>query len=129
MKYVILSGWTLLKLLITSKNCSNKGCSKLNFIQESQWVYISISPKSGARGLEKLPSLKHSHALKQNSIFNFRAQHCQKYALYEKMLQNESCWALNFLQKSQMAHMSISHGSEASGLQRLICYKCTETGK
>ncbi len=66
MKYVILSGWTQLKLPIISKNCSNKSCSKLNFVQESQWAYMSISPRKGGRGLERLPSLRHYNALKQN---------------------------------------------------------------
>ncbi len=34
---------TLKKIRIMSKIFSNKCCSELNFIQKSQWVYMSIS--------------------------------------------------------------------------------------
>ncbi len=36
---------------------------------------------------------------------HFRAQRCQKYALYQKNVSNKSCQALNFVQKCQRAHM------------------------
>ncbi len=35
----------------------------------------------------------------------------------------KSCSELNFLQKSQLAHISIFPGSGARGLQRLMCLK------
>ncbi len=35
-----LSGSKLWKLLIISKNCSNKSCWKLNFVQKSQWAHM-----------------------------------------------------------------------------------------
>ncbi len=43
--------------------------TELNFVGESQWAYMSTPPRSGAGGLERLPSLKHYNALKQNNTF------------------------------------------------------------
>ncbi len=37
------------KLYIQSKKC--KSGIELNFLQENQWVHMSISPRSGAMGL------------------------------------------------------------------------------
>ncbi len=45
-----LSGWMMSKLPIILKNCSNKSCWELNFIQKSQRAHMSISPRSGAKG-------------------------------------------------------------------------------
>ncbi len=42
---------------------------------------------------------------------------------YIKHRTNKSCWELNFIQKSQWAHISISLMSGARGLQKLICFK------
>ncbi len=84
---------------------------------------MSISLKSGAEVLVRLPSLKHHNALKQNSTFTLELNTVNNTHYIKKRLQNKSCWALNLLQKSQMAHMPISPGSGASGLQRFICYK------
>ncbi len=36
-----------------SKKASNKSCLELNFVKKSLRVYIPISPRSGARGLQK----------------------------------------------------------------------------
>ncbi len=40
----------------------------------------------------------------------------------EKVL-NKSCWALNFIQKSSWAHMSIPIQSRANGLEKLMWWK------
>ncbi len=32
-----------------NSNASNKSCLKLNFLQKTQWMHVSISPMSGAR--------------------------------------------------------------------------------
>ncbi len=53
-----LWGSTLPKVRITSKKASNKSCSKLNFAQKSPRAYTSISPMSGARGLQRSVCLK-----------------------------------------------------------------------
>ncbi len=89
MKYAILSGSALLKLPIVSKNCSNKSCSEFNFVQESHWAYMSISPRSGTRGLKRLPSLKHNNALKQN-IRSLWSSVLSKIRIILKSLQNKS---------------------------------------
>ncbi len=105
-----LSGWTLLKLLIISKNCSNISCSELNFVQESQWAHMPIPLKSGARGLERLPSLKYYYVLKRESRFTLRLNDA-KNTHYIKVL-NKSCWTLNLSQKSYWAYMPVSPGVE-----------------
>ncbi len=46
-----LSRWTLLKPSIISKNCSNKNCSEFNFLEKSQRVHKSISPRNVVRRL------------------------------------------------------------------------------
>ncbi len=42
------------KLHVQSKKCKCKSCSELNFLQQSQWAHMSISPKSGTRGCKDL---------------------------------------------------------------------------
>ncbi len=51
-----------------------------------------------------------------------------KIQIIGKKVLNKSCLELNSLQKSQVAHMSISPQSGDMGLERLICFKiyCTE---
>ncbi len=39
------SGWTLPKLLIILKICSNKSIWALHFVKKSQWAHMSISPR------------------------------------------------------------------------------------
>ncbi len=51
------------KILIISKNTSNKNCSELNFLQKSQWTHNTISLSSVAEGLQKLPFLKYYNIL------------------------------------------------------------------
>ncbi len=55
-------GSTPPKIRIASKKALNKSCSKLNFIQESPRAQMSIfPPASGARVLERFPSVKIIH--------------------------------------------------------------------
>ncbi len=58
------------KLRITSKKASNSCCLELNFVQKSQRVHMSISPQSGAKGLERLIWLKCFIVLKRQITFN-----------------------------------------------------------
>ncbi len=66
---------------------------------------MSISPRSGARGLERLPPLKHYNTLKQNSTFTLELKtakntHYIKIALKLKLL------SIKFLtKKSNGAHV------------------------
>ncbi len=44
----ILIQYILQKRPIILKNTSNKSCTELNFLQETQWTHISIYSRSGA---------------------------------------------------------------------------------
>ncbi len=44
----------LLKIRLISKKASNESCSKLNFVQKRPRAHMPISPRSGARALERL---------------------------------------------------------------------------
>ncbi len=52
------------------KRISNKSCSELNFVKESQWAHMSIFPQSGARGFERLIWLKYYILLTLQITFN-----------------------------------------------------------
>ncbi len=41
------------------ENCSNESCTKLNFLQKTQWKNISIYPKSGAWEIQRFVFLKY----------------------------------------------------------------------
>ncbi len=45
-----------------------KSCSELNFLQKTQWAYMSI-PRTGARELQKLPFLKYCNVQKRKNRF------------------------------------------------------------
>ncbi len=105
-------------------NCCS--CWALNSLCKSQWVRISISPKSGAKGLQRLICYI---VLKWKSRFRLvldivkiqiewenaqnkpkirivweNAQNKPKIRIVWENAQNKSCWALNSRQKSQWAH-------------------------
>ncbi len=114
--------WTLLKIPLTSKNVSYKNCQKLNFLQKTQWATMSIFPSIGTKGLQRLPRFKYCNELKQESRF-ILGLNTAKNTVISKTASNKSYWELNFLQKTQWAHVSISPRSGARGLQRLSCFK------
>ncbi len=62
-------GRTLQKITIISKISSNKNCSELNFLKETQWTCVSISPRCGAGRLQRLPLLKYYDVLEWESRF------------------------------------------------------------
>ncbi len=74
----------LQKILIISKNASNNNYSELNFLQKTQWMHMSISPKSGAPKIAIFEILKYTGIGKE---VHCGAECCQKYHLYQKMLQ------------------------------------------
>ncbi len=82
-----LSSWMLPKLPIIPEICSNKSRWELNFVQKSQWAHMSISPKSGASWLERLPFLKYYNVLKWESVVHFLAECCQNYQLYQTVVE------------------------------------------
>ncbi len=83
---------------------------------------MSISPRSGVRGLERLVCFKDYILLKWESRFIFWLN-AAEITDYIKKLFKQSCRELNFIQKSQWAHMSISPKCGARELERLICIK------
>ncbi len=84
---------------------------------------MSISPRSGARWLERLIQLKYYFVLKRKNTFNL-GLNVAKYTHQIKKASNKSYSELNyFVQKSPRAHMSISPWSGATRLERLPCLK------
>ncbi len=63
------------------------------------------------------------YCMEVGMYIHFQARHCQNYQLYQTTASNKSCWALNFIQESQWAHMFISPRGGAGMLQGLICFK------
>ncbi len=61
------------------------------------------------------------YCTKIGKYIHLRARCCQNHLLYNASY--KSCWALNFLQTSQWAHVSISSRNRARRLQRLIYFK------
>ncbi len=72
-------------------------------------------PPSGANGLRKKLGLKYVQECESRKL--------QKNTDYIKNGSNKNCLELNFLQKTQYAHMSISPRRGDKGLQKLICLK------
>ncbi len=59
----------LSKIPIISKNALNRSCSALNFLQKSQWTYMSISHRSAAMELHRFICLKYCNLVKWESPF------------------------------------------------------------
>ncbi len=64
-----LEGSTLPKVRITPKNASSKCCWALNSTKKLVGAYVYPPPRSGARGLQRMPSLKYYYVQKWQSIF------------------------------------------------------------
>ncbi len=72
---------------------------------------MSISPWSGARGLERLMWLKYNMVQKRQITGNV-VRNVVKNTHHMKKASNKSCLELNFVQKSPRVHISISPRSE-----------------
>ncbi len=101
-------------------------------IQESQWTHISISSKSELRGS------KDGYVSNMILRWNGKADSLLGWSLPKLPIisincSNKSCWELNFVQKSQWTHTSISAREGARALEKLIYIVlniyCTEMGK
>ncbi len=116
------SGSTLPKLPIISQNASNKSYWALNSIQKCQWAHISISS-----GLEQWGSKNRYFSniilYWNEKVDSLSGSMLPKLLIISENASIKSCWELNYVQKSQWGHMSISAGSGTMGLQRLICFK------
>ncbi len=73
------------KIQIIRKNALNKICWKLNFLQKTQWAHMSISCRSKARGLLRLPCLKQYNVLKWESRFTLRLSAAKNMDNIKKM--------------------------------------------
>ncbi len=78
----------------------------MNFLQKNQWAHMSISPGSGASGLQGLPCLKHFNVLQWESRFALQLN-AAKTTEYIKKTSNKNYSELNFQQKTQWALISI----------------------
>ncbi len=66
---LLASTLALPKIHVTPKNAVSKSCWALKSAQKSQRALMFISSRSGARGLQRLPSLKYYNVQKWQSIF------------------------------------------------------------
>ncbi len=107
----------VVKIRIIPKKVSNKSSSASNFGQKSPWGHTSISPQSGARGLERWYGLniKLYWNRKLHSLLGWMLPKIHNIL---KKASNKSFSALNFGQNSSQGHRSISPWSGARGLKR-----------
>ncbi len=102
---------------IISKKGSNKSCSELNFLQKTLWTHISVSPRSGAKGLQRFPFLI-SYNVLYGKVGLPQGWMLQTICIISKKGSNKNCWELNFPQKTKWTLISISPWNEARILQR-----------
>ncbi len=109
-------------IYITSKKASNKSCSKPNFTQKSSRAHMSISPTSGARGLQRSICLKSYNVQKQEIRFTLRLN-TAKNTYFMKKASNKSCLKSNFAQKkSESSYVYLPH-EWSQGPRRSVCLK------
>ncbi len=75
------------------KKASNKSCLELNFAQKSLRTHISISPRGGVRGLERLIWLKYYLYWNGKNTFNLELT-AAKNTHQIKKVSNKSCFDL-----------------------------------
>ncbi len=85
-KLETLKGWTLPKLVIITRNTSNKSCSELNFLQKSRWVHFIILLRNGARGLRRLPCFKYYNVWDWESRFFLQHNAAKNVNYIQKLL-------------------------------------------
>ncbi len=83
----LLYGWLLQNISLISKNASNKSCTELNFLQETQCTRISIYPWVELEGSKDFRFW--NIIMCWNEKVHFRAKRCKNYRLYWKMLQTK----------------------------------------
>ncbi len=106
---------------IVSKNASNKNCLELNFLHKTQWNHMSLSSRSGARGLERLPWLKYYNVMKWESRFTLRLNTAQIFIISKKA-SNKNCPELNFLHKTQWKHISSTSDVDVRACKHLALW-------
>ncbi len=101
------------KLPIISKIASSKSCWKLNFLQKTQWAHMCISPRVELGALNI--AVSNIITYWNGKIDLLKGSTLPKLPIISKNSSNKSCWKLNFLQKTERAHFSISLMSRAKG--------------
>ncbi len=92
-----LYGSILSKIRITSKNASNKSCSESNFVWRIQRAHMSMSHRSGARELQRLPCLKYFNVLKRES------RHYARFTMHRNLGQTHHNPSMNLRHKTFMS--------------------------
>ncbi len=110
-------GSMLPKICIASKIALNKSSSKLNFVLKNQQAHMSISPRNGARRLERFPSLKNNTVQKLESrdtlgLDTAKNMHYMRKCFKWKLLSIEFCTKVS-------GHTSVSSPSQI--LARGLC--------
>ncbi len=100
-------GTTLLKIRTIWENASNKSYWALNSVQKRQWAHMSMSPRSGAKGLQRLHLWNILY--KYGKVESVYGSTLLKIRIIWENASNKSCWALNSVLKSQWSRMFISH--------------------
>ncbi len=85
---------------------------------------MSISLQSRAKGLQRLICFKYYYALKLEIKFTLGLNPAE-ITDYMKKVSSKSCSKLNFLQKSQWGHMSISprSGAMVEGRRKIAMFE------
>ncbi len=86
-----------------TKNCSNKSCWELNFVQKTHWVHMAISPRSGAIWLERLICLNILYW--NRKVDPLGGWMLSKLSMISKNCSNKSRWKLFPTKKSVGAHV------------------------
>ncbi len=125
-----LKDLTLPKLLIKSKNASNKSCPSFSFLQKTQRVHLFISSRSGARGLERLSCFKYN-ILKWDGAFTLGINTAKITDKIKKCFK----WNMLIIQfpEKKVVGAYVYHPQEwiygASKIETFEIIYCTETGK
>ncbi len=100
--------WGLNAAKITDyiKNCSNKSCSELNFVPKSVGTHVYL-PQERSYRAPKIDMFQILYILLKGKVDSLSGGMLPKIRIISKNSSNKSLWALNFLQKSQKAHMCI----------------------
>ncbi len=94
------------------KKVLNKSCSDFSFLQKTQWAHMSIFPRSGAMGLERLPCSKYDNVRKCENRLTLWLN-AAKSTIWKKV-PNKDCWDFNFQKKfSWRTRLSQSEASLA----------------
>ncbi len=110
----------LQQILIISKNASNKSCAELNFLEKTQRTRISVYHRSGARGFKDLGFWNITMPWKEE--LHFKAERCNKYRLYRKILEIKS--VQNYISlKKLIGRASLSSSEVELGAPKIYVFE------